>query len=90
MKKQTVIEWLVEQLEQQIVLSKNPNCVTKRTGDYRIGLRHAIDLCDQAKQMEKQQRISDYYQGACDESDNHGAQYICESNAEKWYNEQKQ
>ena len=37
--------------------------------------------------MEKQQRISDYYQGACDESDNHGAQYICESNAEKWYNE---
>lgn len=42
---------------------------------------------EQAKQMEKQQRISDYYQGACDESDNHGAQYICESNAEKWYNE---
>ena len=39
----------------------------------------------QAKEMEKQQRISDYYQGACDESDSHGAQYICESDAEQWY-----
>jgi len=59
----TAIEWLVEQLEQQIVLSKNPNLLTKRTGDYRIGLRHAIDLCDQAKQMEKEQMKEMYLKG---------------------------
>ncbi len=47
-------------------------------------------LFEQAKEMEKEQRIADYYKGACDESDSHGAQYICESDAEKWYNETKQ
>lgn len=31
---------------------------------------------EQAKAMHKEERISDYYQGACDESDNHGAQSI--------------
>ena len=73
----TAVEWLVEQLENQ-------------NGTYRgfgnIAITHQ-QLIQQAKEMEKQQRISDYYQGACDESDNHGAQYICESNAEKWYND---
>ena len=43
------------------------------------------DMWEQAKEMEKQQSISDYYQGACDESDSHGAQYICKSDAEQWY-----
>jgi hypothetical protein len=43
------------------------------------------DIYKQAKEMEKEQRISDYYQGACDESDSHGAQYICKSDAEQWY-----
>jgi hypothetical protein len=60
-KKLTAIDWLVEQLEQQIVSSKNPNCPTKRTGEYRIGLRRAIDLCDQAKEMEKQQIMEAVY-----------------------------
>lgn len=53
----------------------------------REPLEHEKKVIEQAKEMEKQQRISDYYQGACDESDNHGVQYICESNAEKWYND---
>ena len=44
-----------------------------------------IELIKQAKEIEKEQRISDYYQGACDESDSHGAQYICKSDAEQWY-----
>ncbi len=72
MKKQTAVEWLVDQIWK------------------REPLEHEKKVIEQAKEMEKQQRISDYYQGACDESDNHGAQYICESNAENWYNEQKQ
>jgi hypothetical protein len=46
-----------------------------------------MEVFEKAKEIEKKQRISDYYQGACDESDSHGAQYICKSDAEKWYNE---
>lgn len=42
---------------------------------------------EQAKAMHKEERISDYYQGACDESDSHGAQSIVRADAERWYNE---
>lgn len=75
-KQQTAVEWLEEELKtnlKKIILEGDADLIE--------------NIFEQAKEMEKQQRISDYYQGACDESDNHGAQYICESNAEKWYNE---
>jgi hypothetical protein len=78
-KKLTAVEWLEEELKtnlKKIILEGDADLIE--------------NIFEQAKEMEKQQRISDYYQGACDESDNHGAQYICESNAENWYNEQKQ
>ena len=45
------------------------------------------EWCEQAKEIEKQQKILDYYQGANDESVNHGAGYISMKDAEKWYNE---
>jgi hypothetical protein len=70
--KQTAVEW------QYIELSKFLNGKSEFT--------HKSDILIKAKEMEKEQRISDYYQGACDESDSHGAQYICKSDAEQWYN----
>ena len=72
-KQQTAVEWLENKIDIILPLEFEWDKLN--------------NIFQQAKQMEKQQRISDYYQGACDESDNHGAQYICESNAEKWYNE---
>ena len=54
-KKQTVIDILISQLKEQIIKSAHHDAATIRTGDYRIGLSKAIELCDQAKEMEKQQ-----------------------------------
>jgi len=53
----------------------------------RCGFEQMTEVIEEAKEIEREQRIADYYKGACDESDSHGAQYICESDAEKWYNE---
>ena len=68
--KQSSVDWLVNELEL-----------------YYIGESKLVhyEIIEQAKEMHKEERISDYYQGACDESDNHGAQYITKKDAEKWY-----
>ena len=79
----TAVEWLITMLDNAGYLKQKPETSS-------VSGQGVLRIVNQAKEMEKQQRISDYYQGACDESDNHGAQYICESNAENWYNEQKQ
>jgi hypothetical protein len=71
-KQQTAVEWL------HLKLSTSSS--EEMVGNINLWFK-------QAKEMEKEQRISDYYQGACDESDSHGAQYICKSDAEQWYNE---
>lgn len=74
----TAAEWLIEQLKEQIRKSAHNELGTNRTGDYRIGLSKAIDFCEQAKEMEKQQIID---------------AWIAEDNilqklaAEKYYNE---
>jgi hypothetical protein len=53
---QTAVENIIEKLREQIRKSAhNTIGTTNRTGDYRIGLIKAIDLCKQAKAMEKQQ-----------------------------------
>jgi hypothetical protein len=39
----------------------------------------------ECKEMEKEQKILNYYQGADDESVNHGAGYISMKDAEEWY-----
>ncbi len=67
----TAIDWFLEELE--------------NNDWYWLPESIKNEIINQAKEIEKKQRISDYYQGACDESDSHGAQYICESDAEKWY-----
>ena len=53
----TAVEWLVEELEKQIEKSAKNELETNRSSDYRIGLRKAIDFCEQAKEMEKEQII---------------------------------
>jgi hypothetical protein len=52
-----VIDWLINQLENHIVLSAHNKLGTNRTGDYRIGLRKAIDFCHQAKEMEAKETL---------------------------------
>lgn len=61
--KQSAVEWLVQQLNEQIKKSAHNELGTIRTGDYRIGLNKAIDFCEQAKELEKQQIIDAYEQG---------------------------
>jgi hypothetical protein len=78
--KQTAVEWLVEQFENHRATFFKLN-----DKEERVITLAGRDVVEQAKEMEKRQRISDYYQGACDESDSHGAQYICKSDAEQWY-----
>jgi len=51
------IDWLINQLENHIVLSAHGKLGTNRTGDYRIGLRKAIDFCHQAKEMESKETL---------------------------------
>lgn len=51
------IDWLINQLENNIVLSAHGKLGTNRTGDYRIGLRKAIDFCHQAKEMESKETL---------------------------------
>ncbi len=51
------IDWLINQLENHIVLSAHNKLGTNRTGDYRIGLRKAIDFCHQAKEMESKETL---------------------------------
>ena len=74
--KQTAVEWLVEQLKEQIIKSAHNKLGTNRTGDYRIGLSKAIDFCEQAKEMEKEQIIDThtraYLIGECDISKQDG------------------
>jgi hypothetical protein len=61
--KQTVIDIALEQIYQAIVKSKNPDALTKRTGEYRIGLRKAMEILSDLKEMEKEQIIATYKEG---------------------------
>lgn len=55
--KQIAVEWLIDELSQQIEMSAKNMLGTNRGTDYRIGLAKAIDFCQQAKEMEKEQII---------------------------------
>ena len=46
-----------------------------------------IEYYVQAKKMEKEQIVVSFYQGACQESDTHGAQNLDMKDAENYYNE---
>jgi hypothetical protein len=79
--KQTTVEWLIDQLEEHIRKSAHNELGTIRTSDYRIGLRKAIDFCEQAKEMEKRQIIDSWNDGLF------GSLRKGEDNAEQYYNE---
>jgi hypothetical protein len=57
MPQQTALELVISQLKEHITQSAHNQLGTNRTGDYRIGLVKAIDFCEQAKEMEKEQII---------------------------------
>ena len=75
MKQQTAVSWLQDKLKETY----------EKEG--RLPLAYTLHLVKQAKQMEKEQIIGYYLDGAYDESDNHGAQYIGRKEAEQYYNE---
>lgn len=83
--KQTVIDIALEQIYQAIVKSKNPDALTKRTGEYRIGLRKAMDILSELKEMEKEQ-MRDVWDES--RSEYMGDNYIGkEKSFEDYYNE---
>lgn len=47
----TAIEIIITQLKAQIVKSAHHDAATVRTGDYRIGLTKAIQICEAVKEM---------------------------------------
>jgi hypothetical protein len=61
--KQTALELVISQLKEHITKSAHNQLGTNRTGDYRIGLVKAINFCEQAKAMEKEQHRKTYHQG---------------------------
>ena len=76
---QTAVENIIEKIKEQIRKSAhNTIGTTNRTGDYRIGLIKAIDLCKQAKEMEKQEIIDAYEKGD---------KYKFEISGEQYYNQ---
>jgi hypothetical protein len=80
MTQQTAVDWLVSQIEEYIRKSARNEFDTIRTGDFRIGLRKAIDFCEQAKQMEKEQIEDAYIMGSYDMASK-------EFKPEQYYNE---
>ena len=63
MPQQTALELVISQLKEEIRKSAHNQLGTNRTGDYRIGLLKAIDFCEQAKELEKEQHRKTYHQG---------------------------
>jgi hypothetical protein len=57
MPQQTALELVISQLKEHNHNLPTINLGTNRTGDYRIGLVKAIDFCEQAKEMEKEQHL---------------------------------
>jgi hypothetical protein len=62
-KQQTAIVNAINEIYQCIIDSKNPNNATKRGGDYRIGLRKAMEILENLKEMEKEQKMNDFIAG---------------------------
>ncbi len=80
MSQQTALELVISQLKEHITKSAHNQLGTNRTGDYRIGLVKAIDFCEQAKELEKQQIIDAYAQGFIESES-------MDKGAEQYYNE---
>jgi hypothetical protein len=84
-KKQSVIDVAIEQINQCMINSRNPNSLTKRTGDYRIGLKKAKDILEELKAMHREETCQfavDWFQNCPIGGD---VQYP--KHAEQYYNE---
>ena len=59
-KQSSVVETAIKQIYQRILDSKNPNTLTKRSGDYRIGLQEAINILEDLKAMHRKEIMYAY------------------------------
>jgi hypothetical protein len=87
MSQQTALELVISQLKEHITKSAHNQLGTNRTGDYRIGLVKAIDFCEQAKELEKQQIMDACQQGFYDGLDMAKTKKSKFKSAEQYYNE---
>lgn len=68
----------------QILFDKIKSYIDPDCGEMDMSWLHDGTL-EKIKGMEIDQKIECYYQGACDESENHGAQYVCRKEAEEYF-----
>ena len=59
-KQSSVVETAIKQIYQRILDSKNPNTLTKRSGDYRIRLQEAINILEDLKAMHRKEIMYAY------------------------------
>lgn len=85
-KKQTVIDILISQLKEEIIKSAHHDAATIRTGDYRIGLGKAIELCEEAKEIHKEEIEEAFANGVDDEYEWH-INNQPRTNTEQYYKE---
>jgi hypothetical protein len=78
MAQQTAVEWLEKKIEE-----KGFQCQTEWQSGYQSALNEVIFFLEQAKEMEKEQRIKDYNAGYIDAQCNHI------NDAENYVNEQE-
>ena len=62
-KPKTAINQAIDEIHQEIANSKNPDALTKRGGEYRIGLQHAIVILMGLAEVEKEQIMNDFISG---------------------------
>jgi hypothetical protein len=60
---QTILDIAREKIYQSLLDSKHPANLTKRGGDYRIGLAKAMDIIENLKEMEKQKAFKIFEAG---------------------------
>jgi hypothetical protein len=85
MSQQTALELVISQLKEHITKSAHNQLGTNRTGEYRIGLVKAIDFCEQAKAMEKDQHKQTWLDSTA-QFDN-AAAMTYKKDFEQYYNE---
>lgn len=56
-KQLTAVDLIIQKIEEHIIQSVRGELGTNRGSDFRIGLRKAIDICSDFKEMEREQII---------------------------------
>lgn len=76
--KQSSVEWLISQLQK----SKDWHRVLNEISQMSSA---RVDIIEQAKAMQKEQRINDFRAGIDCESDHHGYMWTDKNYPEQWY-----